>query len=116
MPHNQITWPPELDAMIAAPDHHQLLLENESVRVIDTRIGPGEIVPIHTHQWPATYYVVAWSDIVRYDPQGNVENDTRGKPSPQPGQAIWANALPPHSVENVGGELLHIVSIEIKKL
>jgi hypothetical protein len=35
-------WPDELDALIAAPRHHLLLMENESVRVLDTRVPPGE--------------------------------------------------------------------------
>ena len=38
-----------LDAMVAAPDHHEILLENDRVRVLDTRLGPGERTPIHTH-------------------------------------------------------------------
>jgi hypothetical protein len=114
MPDSALTWPPELDALTAATAHHRLLLENEKVRVLETRIGPGEIVPLHTHCWPAVYYVVSWSDIVRYGPNGEVENDTRGKSTPAPGQAIWASELPPHTVENVGGELLHIISVEIK--
>ena len=42
-------WPAYLDAMVAAPEHHQVLLENEHVRVLDTRLGPGEATPIHTH-------------------------------------------------------------------
>jgi hypothetical protein len=109
------TWPQELDALVAAPGQHRLLFENDSVRVIDTRISPGEMVPVHTHCWPASYYVISWSDIVRFGPNGEVENDTRGKPCPEPGQAIWANALPPHTVENVGGKLLHIISVEIKQ-
>ena len=29
-----------LDAMAAAPDHHKVLLENDKVRVLDTRLGP----------------------------------------------------------------------------
>jgi len=31
-----------LDAVAAAPDHHDVLLENRWVRVLDTRLGPGE--------------------------------------------------------------------------
>jgi quercetin dioxygenase-like cupin family protein len=114
MSETAILWPPELDALVAATDHHGLLMENDKVRVVETKIGPGETVPIHTHSWPAVYYVVSWSDIVRFSPDGTVENDTRGKPTPEPGQVIWANELPPHSVENVGGGLLHIISVEIK--
>jgi predicted metal-dependent enzyme (double-stranded beta helix superfamily) len=44
-------WPDSLDALVAAPDHHTLLLENDRVRVLITRIAPGDITPIHTHRW-----------------------------------------------------------------
>ena len=70
-----------LDAMSAAPEHHTVLLENDSVRVLDTRLGPGQRTPIHTHQWPAVLYVMAWSEFVRYDVAGNVLVDSRTLPS-----------------------------------
>ena len=37
-------WPASLDAMVAAPAHHEVLLENERVRVLDTRLRPGALV------------------------------------------------------------------------
>jgi quercetin dioxygenase-like cupin family protein len=43
-----------LDAMTAAPHHHEVLLENDHVRVLDTRLPPGKRTPVHTHCWPAT--------------------------------------------------------------
>jgi hypothetical protein len=43
-------WPDSLDAMVAAPEHHGLLLENERVRILDSLIKPGERVPLHTHR------------------------------------------------------------------
>ena len=58
--------------MTVAPDHHEILLENDQVRVLDTRLGPGECSPVHTHQWPAVLYIQSWSDFIRYDPEGNV--------------------------------------------
>ena len=63
---------PVLDALVAAPDHHRVLLENEHVRVLDTKVRPGETTPIHVHPWPSVLYVLSWSDFVRYDPAGNV--------------------------------------------
>ena len=48
-------WLPELDALVAAPKHHRLLFENDRVRVLDTRIAPGDTVPLHTHRWPAVH-------------------------------------------------------------
>ena len=43
-------YPNELDALIASPQHHKLLLENETVRVIDTLIPPNETTELHTHK------------------------------------------------------------------
>lgn len=104
-----------LDAMTAAPDHHDVLLENEKVRVLDTRLGPGERTPVHAHQWPAALYVMSWSDFVRYDPDGNVLVDSRTLVAkPEIGGAIWAAPLPPHYVQNVGQAPLRIIAVEVK--
>ena len=54
-----------LDALIAAPQHHKLLFENELVRVLDTNIAPGEITKVHTHRYPASLYIITWSDFIR---------------------------------------------------
>jgi quercetin dioxygenase-like cupin family protein len=50
-------WPDSLDALLAAPRHHTLLLENDRVRVLETRIPAGQLVPVHTHPWPSVLYV-----------------------------------------------------------
>ena len=108
-------WPDALDALTAAPTHHRVLLENDHVRVLDTRIGPGERTPVHTHRWPAAHYVVSWSDFVRRDADGAVLLDTRAKDvSVAVPEALWGQPLPPHSLENVGAAVLHIISTEVK--
>lgn len=112
---NSWPWPQELDALLAAPQHHRLMLENDRVRVLDTRIAPGETVPVHTHRWPAVNHVHRWSDFVRRDAEGKVLVDTRGRPPPASLPAIlWGEPLPPHTLENVGTTELHVISIEIK--
>jgi len=107
------SWPAELDALIAAPKQHQLVLENTKVRVLDTKIAPSETTPIHTHQWPAAHYVLSWSDFVRRDGEGNVLLDSRTSDKSPP-SAIWTDADGPHSIENVGASDLHVVSVEVK--
>lgn len=108
-------WPAELDAMIAAPDNHEILMENDKVRVLDTVIKPGTTVPVHTHCWPCVMYVLSFSDFVRYDDKGNVLLDSRTlEKKLVPGQAIWSAPLPPHSLTNVGGAELRVISIELK--
>ena len=108
-------WPDSLDALVAAPDHHKLLMENDQVRVLDTLIPAGEITPIHTHRWPGALYVLSWGDYVRRDGEGNVTADTRkGNKPAQPPTVIWLDALPPHSLENVGNTDIHLISVEVK--
>ena len=108
-------WPDSLDAMRAAPNHHTVLLENERVRVLAARIGAGERTAVHTHRWPAAHHVVSWSDFVRRDAEEAVVLDTRLTAlSASPPPALWGDPLPPHSLENVGGGLLYIVSVELK--
>ncbi len=108
-------WPDSLDALIAAPRHHALLLENDRVRVLDTRIPPGETVPVHTHRWPSILYVLGWSDFVRRDADGGVLVDTRAaEPVSEPPTVLWSDSLPPHSLENVGQTEIHVISVELK--
>jgi hypothetical protein len=38
-------WPDKLDALVAAPGNHQLLLENERVRVPLTTVAIGATTP-----------------------------------------------------------------------
>ena len=111
---NRHDWPDELDALKAAPRHHTLLLENDFVRVLDTRVGPGQTVPLHTHRWPGTLYIVSWSNFVRRDAQGSVLVDSRIVAKPAPGSALWSGPLPPHTLENVGESELRAISVELK--
>jgi hypothetical protein len=110
-------WPPGFDALIAAPAHHTLLLENEAVRVLDTRIGPGERTPVHTHAWASVLYILSWSAFVRRDAAGQVILDSRTIPqlAISPG-TLWSPPLPPHSLENVGPTDLWVISVELKQV
>jgi hypothetical protein len=105
-----------LDAVVAAPEFHRVLLENETVRVLETRIEPGQVVPLHTHRWPAAYYYVSHGEIVRRDETGRVTFDSRVTPMPAPAPAAaWAPPLGPHTLENVGKTVVHVVSVEVKR-
>jgi hypothetical protein len=108
-------WPASLDATTAAPDHHKVLLENDQVRVLDTRIGPGEQTPVHTHSWPGVLYVLSWSDFIRYDADGKALLDSRTlSSSPKEGTTLWSAALGPHSARNVGNQELRVIAVELK--
>lgn len=108
-------YPEELDAVIAAPEYHRIVLENDRVRVLDTRIPVGDIVPVHTHRWPAIYYTIVAGDFVRRDQQGNVLFDSRTVPGLlAKSEATFMECLSPHSVENVSPNEIHLISVELK--
>jgi predicted metal-dependent enzyme (double-stranded beta helix superfamily) len=110
-------WPDALDALSAAPGYHQLLFENDRVRVLDVRIAPGHIVPVHTHRWPSVVFVKSAGDFIRRGAKGELLNDSRkAGPSQEAPAIMWLGPIPPHSVENVGASEIHLLTIELKEV
>ena len=110
------TWSESLDALVAAPESHRLLFESDVVRVLETRIAPGETTPLHTHRWPGSLYVLSFGHFVRRDGEGTILVDSReGDSLPERGTAIWGGSLPPHTLENVGDFEIHVIGVELKE-
>ena len=109
-------WPDELDAVVAAPEHHRTLFENDAVRVLETHIPAGARTALHTHCWPNVQHVLRTTDFVRHDGAGVVVFDTReGAHRPEEGATLWSAPLPPHSIENVGPNELRVLMVELKR-
>ncbi len=110
-------WPDDLDALVAAPDHHTLLLENDHVRVLDTQIAPGcderrstrTAGRLRSTCCPATHFV-------RRDGDGHVLLDTRESEGLGAGAAFWSAPFPPHTLENVGAAEIHVIAVELKEV
>lgn len=97
-------WPDSLDALAAAPQYHELVIENARVRVLNVCIAPGQIVPVHTHRWPSVVYTLSAGDFVRRDGHGKVLFDTRTAPRPSVASVVmWLGAL----ATSFGGERGH---------
>jgi len=105
-------WPDELDALSASAEHHRLLLENDSVRVLESFIPPGETTAVHTHRWPNVQYVVRGTRIVRRNADGAVTSDGELL---EESATRWSEPIPPHTVENVGDEELRVIVVELKR-
>ena len=103
----------ELDGVIAAPDHHRVLFENEVVRVIETTIRAGDTTPAHTHLAPTAMYVVSGSHFLRRDPEGAVMLDTRSDPAFVLPQVMYSPGTPAHTLENTGPDDLVVIGVEL---
>ena len=111
---NDWPWTDVLDALIAAPDPHRLLFENDRVRVLEVVIEAGAGEPEHTHRWPSVM-IVNWPARIRYYERGvpTFESPARDT-TPQRLKAVWMDAEGPHSVENIDSSPYHALRIELK--
>lgn len=111
----QPAWADELDAVVAAPDHHKVLLENERVRVLSSNVPPGETVPLHTHRYPSVVYILSDSDFIRYDAEGREAGGSHQLPADVKNQTVlWLPPLAPHSVKNIGDKEIRVINFELK--
>jgi hypothetical protein len=51
------SWSPSMDAVVAAPESHRVLFENDDVRVLEVIIAAGHRESEHTHRDPSVMIV-----------------------------------------------------------
>lgn len=116
------SWDPALDAVIAAPKHHKVLFENESLRVLEVTIEHDDEEPVHHHRWPSVFVF----DQVQGPIQDIAPDGTPLPPNRDVMQAVQAwdgkgclvvhmAPQPAGRVHNASGKTLHGVRIEMKK-
>ncbi len=110
-------WPDSLDAVVAAPGSHRVVLENETTRVLEVTIAPGAREPEHTHRWPSVM-VVHQPARIRYYTGATLtftspEQLTAAAQGPR---VSWLDPEGPHSVENIDGHAYEAFRIELKQL
>ncbi len=103
--------PEELDAVIAAPANHEVLFENDRVRVLRVIMQPGEVEKKHTHKWPSVFTITSLPEIRYYNDKGKLcpPSGTRRE-----GVPIWIEPEGVHWVENVGSRIFEGIRIELK--
>jgi len=114
-PHGATPLGGPLDGVVAAPEHHRVIFENERVRMLETTIPVGETTRLHTHLLPTVMYVVSGSHFVRRDATGAVMLDTRAADPPyRMPPVLWAVSTPEHTLENTGDDDLVVIGVELK--
>ena len=95
------------NAVVADPDHYTVEFENDRVRIIRVKYGPGEKSVMHTHG-PNVSILLSDGFIHMTFPDGTSEDI----PS-EVGVAVWADAEE-HLPENLSDEPLEVVIVELK--
>ena len=65
----------ENDATIAAPNAHRIVYENDSLRILESRLKPGQFVPFHTHQWDNIILIIQGSRFRCDDGENIIEEE-----------------------------------------
>jgi len=95
------------DGVVADPEHYTVEFENDKVRIIRIKYGPGEKSVMHTHG--ANVSVFLTSNAVRFTlPDTSVDADS------ETGAAQYADAEE-HLPENLSDDPLEVVLIELKE-
>src|SRR5437762_4323823 len=95
------------DPVKTSPQHYNVLLENDQVRVLEYRLKAGEKEPMHSH--PAgVVYVLTGAKLKFSYPDGRT--DARAAAT---GETIWRDPTT-HAVENVGDTEAHAIAIDVK--
>ena len=109
------TWDPALDAVVAAPENHKVLYEDDVIRVISVSVPAGATEKPHHHRFPSVFVIDRMVKVRDF-------NGVTGKeiPLPLPKELDFPVTVkflpqPLHYVENVDTKAFHATRVEFKK-
>jgi quercetin dioxygenase-like cupin family protein len=95
-----------VDVVTVAPDV-KVILENDSVRVLESTLKPGEVEGMHTHPEFIAYFLSPTTvEITTPDGKSVVKK-------PPAGKVLYGTGAE-HQIKNVGDTLQRVLLIEIK--
>jgi quercetin dioxygenase-like cupin family protein len=100
--------PLNIDALTASPANFKLLLENDTVRVLEYTLKPGEKDQWHTHP-PKSSYVVTGGLVKVF-----LENGDTIRADEKAGDVSWKTYVGKHYLENIGSTDVKIILTEVK--
>jgi quercetin dioxygenase-like cupin family protein len=100
----------KLDATVVDPQHYQVVLENEYVRVIRVNIGPHEKLRLHKHPDTGAVLVHLTDQNMRLTLADGTIRDSRYPAK----QVRWVEPGAAHQDENLSDTPLRFIRIELK--
>ncbi len=99
---------PPQDPVTLSPQYYTVRLDNDTVRVLEYRLPPGQKEAMHTHP-PGVVFSLADARFRTTLPDG-----TSSDASVPNGEVTWRGRTS-HSAENIGPTEAHALAIELKK-
>ncbi len=105
----------DMDAVIAAPDSHKVILENDKVRILEVVILPGQKEPIHTHDRSSVMIVDSSTNIKYYTESGEGTEYPEREATKEKPFIEWLGPEGLHAVENLDqSKTYRAIRVEIK--
>lgn len=92
------------DALIKAPNHHNKLFENDSIRILEVTLEPGDTDPLHLHEWDCLFITL----------QGSILESENEIEECYPDSEYLPRDTHPQSYKNIGENTFHALVFEIK--
>jgi quercetin dioxygenase-like cupin family protein len=102
-----------MDGVVAAPESHRVLFEDDDVRVLEVTIAAGHREPEHTHRDPSVMIVDGPAKIRYYQGTELTFSSHSGDMAAE-ARAQRMDPEGPHSVENVDTHPYHAFRIELR--
>jgi hypothetical protein len=96
------------DGVVADPEHYTVEFENDKVRIIRIKYGPGEKSVMHTHGPNVAVFLT--TNAVRF----TLPDGTSVDANSEAGDAQWTDAEE-HLPENLSDDPLEVVLVELKE-
>jgi hypothetical protein len=96
-----VAKPDARDAVAAAPDTHKVLIDNDTIRILDVNLPAGSKEPAHSRVWPAILIL----DTQRSGAPSQVRNF----------ESRWQEAQGPDTVTATAKTPVHYLEIDLKK-
>lgn len=100
----------QYDALVAAPETHVLVFENEEVRVLKLTLMPGQKEKMHHHPWKSVMICEVGIRARYHNHKGEIVFEQS-----VPAGIYWLEPEGLHGVENVDNKTFYGYRIEIKK-
>ncbi len=109
-------WLDSTDAVSAAPKNHKVLYEDDKVRILEVTVEPGEKENMHYHRWPSVLIVDSPAKKKEYTFDGKVTSTDKPSADTLLPIVVRMGPTPPHAIENLDTNALHLYRIEMKKV
>jgi len=97
--------------MSYGPPAHRLLFENEHTRVWEMLLQPGEVFPLHSHEYPYLSLIIEGASLILSE-----EDGTERRLEVEAGQVVWGDIPDVHAVKNVGTTAFRNRLVEFKRV